>query len=126
MTASSISFPSSRLALLLQILSVLSAYFLCFAVSLNLSSYLPLRIRTTVIDRKSTRLNSSHSQISYAVFCLNKKAQDRVGDEMRQVARHRQHEIAAVGAHGPDIGSERAPARREPLDRGRVGALRAR
>src|SRR2546430_6719379 len=24
-------------------------------------------------DRKSTRLNSSHSQISYAVFCLNKK-----------------------------------------------------
>src|SRR2546430_13447347 len=26
-----------------------------------------------VIDRKSTRLNSSHSQISYAVFCLKKK-----------------------------------------------------
>src|SRR5438270_10580683 len=25
------------------------------------------------IDRKSTRLNSSHSQISYAVFCLKKK-----------------------------------------------------
>src|SRR2546430_10099134 len=25
------------------------------------------------VDRKSTRLNSSHSQISYAVFCLNKK-----------------------------------------------------
>src|SRR2546430_12355811 len=24
-------------------------------------------------DRKSTRLNSSHSQISYAVFCLNKQ-----------------------------------------------------
>src|SRR2546430_12438783 len=30
---------------------------------------------TTVVslDRKSTRLNSSHSQISYAVFCLKKK-----------------------------------------------------
>src|SRR2546430_7694852 len=27
------------------------------------------------IDRKSTRLNSSHSQISYAVFCLKKKKQ---------------------------------------------------
>src|SRR2546430_3236773 len=27
----------------------------------------------TVPDRKSTRLNSSHSQISYAVFCLKKK-----------------------------------------------------
>src|SRR2546430_8135854 len=25
------------------------------------------------VDRKSTRLNSSHSQISYAVFCLEKK-----------------------------------------------------
>src|SRR2546427_6584667 len=29
--------------------------------------------RRTIIDRKSTRLNSSHSQISYAVFCLKKK-----------------------------------------------------
>src|SRR2546430_8917030 len=27
----------------------------------------------TIADRKSTRLNSSHSQISYAVFCLKKK-----------------------------------------------------
>src|SRR2546430_12509984 len=29
-------------------------------------------------DRKSTRLNSSHSQISYAVFCLKKKKTDNV------------------------------------------------
>src|SRR2546430_2971478 len=29
--------------------------------------------RFMTIDRKSTRLNSSHSQISYAVFCLKKK-----------------------------------------------------
>src|SRR2546430_7647504 len=28
-------------------------------------------------DRKSTRLNSSHSQISYAVFCLKKKKEYR-------------------------------------------------
>src|SRR2546430_10663503 len=28
-------------------------------------------------DRKSTRLNSSHSQISYAVFCLKQKADTR-------------------------------------------------
>src|SRR2546430_6046987 len=28
---------------------------------------------TKELDRKSTRLNSSHSQISYAVFCLKKK-----------------------------------------------------
>src|SRR2546430_1734521 len=30
-----------------------------------------------VKDRKSTRLNSSHSQISYAVFCLKKKSDKR-------------------------------------------------
>src|SRR5688572_31525529 len=29
--------------------------------------------RSFNLDRKSTRLNSSHSQISYAVFCLKKK-----------------------------------------------------
>src|SRR2546430_11138913 len=29
-------------------------------------------------DRKSTRLNSSHSQISYAVFCLKKKKKERM------------------------------------------------
>src|SRR5688572_2596327 len=32
-----------------------------------------LKFGGQVIDRKSTRLNSSHSQISYAVFCLKKK-----------------------------------------------------
>src|SRR2546430_6529502 len=30
-------------------------------------------------DRKSTRLNSSHSQISYAVFCLKKKKENNHG-----------------------------------------------
>src|SRR3712207_7267847 len=29
--------------------------------------------RALVLDRKSTRLNSSHANISYAVFCLKKK-----------------------------------------------------
>src|SRR5688572_32674965 len=32
-----------------------------------------LRSAGVMRDRKSTRLNSSHSQISYAVFCLKKK-----------------------------------------------------
>src|SRR2546427_2322305 len=32
-----------------------------------------LRFCDSALDRKSTRLNSSHSQISYAVFCLKKK-----------------------------------------------------
>src|SRR2546427_9521397 len=34
------------------------------------------------IDRKSTRLNSSHSQISYAVFCLKKKKKDYISAEL--------------------------------------------
>src|SRR2546421_3690435 len=33
----------------------------------------PPRRAASVVDRKSTRLNSSHDQISYAVFCLKKK-----------------------------------------------------
>src|SRR5688572_32242375 len=33
----------------------------------------PAAPRRSLRDRKSTRLNSSHSQISYAVFCLKKK-----------------------------------------------------
>src|SRR2546427_2764777 len=40
------------------------------------SSLLPRRVESPSLlrlDRKSTRLNSSHSQISYAVFCLKKK-----------------------------------------------------
>src|SRR2546430_13029110 len=32
-----------------------------------------VEVEVTSLDRKSTRLNSSHSQISYAVFCLKKK-----------------------------------------------------
>src|SRR5438309_8881958 len=33
-------------------------------------------------DRKSTRLNSSHSSISYAVFCLKKKTQNAYGEHV--------------------------------------------
>src|SRR5438874_7286168 len=32
--------------------------------------------RVVVVDRKSTRLNSSHVEISYAVFCLKKKKKE--------------------------------------------------
>src|SRR2546430_3405796 len=41
--------------------------------------------RGELIDRKSTRLNSSHSQISYAVFCLKKKKP--VGPRLRSPLR---------------------------------------
>ena len=36
-----------------------------------------------VLDRKSTRLNSSHANISYAVFCLKRSEERRVGKECR-------------------------------------------
>src|SRR2546428_4862761 len=40
----------------------------------SLSFVLSLRVKRRLrTDRKSTRLNSSHDQISYAVFCLKKK-----------------------------------------------------
>src|SRR2546430_13145055 len=39
----------------------------------NLTAFCALVTFDSRKDRKSTRLNSSHSQISYAVFCLKKK-----------------------------------------------------
>src|SRR2546421_9605612 len=38
----------------------------------------PGRDRDLHLDRKSTRLNSSHDQISYAVFCLKKKKKKKI------------------------------------------------
>src|SRR5215469_18471762 len=35
-------------------------------------------------DRKSTRLNSSHVEISYAVFCLKKKKKKKAGSKMKK------------------------------------------
>src|SRR2546427_5801260 len=37
-------------------------------------------VQRVLSDRKSTRLNSSHSQISYAVFCLKKKKHVNAAD----------------------------------------------
>src|SRR5256885_11749454 len=38
-------------------------------------------------DRKSTRLNSSHLVISYAVFCLKKKNAQRIDPQLARIAR---------------------------------------
>src|SRR2546430_9002530 len=43
-----------------------------FLIAFGLFTRLAAFILSGEIDRKSTRLNSSHSQISYAVFCLEK------------------------------------------------------
>src|SRR2546428_3092790 len=47
-------------------------------------------------DRKSTRLNSSHDQISYAVFCLKKKDGDVALTDIRGRG------VAKGGQHDPD------------------------
>src|SRR5438270_4730936 len=53
-------------------------------------------------DRKSTRLNSSHSQISYAVFCLKKKI-TYASDGIEPV-----HRMPAVELGRPELDVERS------------------
>src|SRR2546427_1821957 len=88
--------------------STLFPYTTLFRSALNGESAVSSRVVTTMVlaaageaellrtkpqamtDRKSTRLNSSHSQISYAVFCLKKKKKKRrvvVRDMMRDNSR---------------------------------------
>src|SRR5438309_5368380 len=53
----------------------------------------------TSIDRKSTRLNSSHSSISYAVFCLKKKTRFALFLGLHE-PRHLLHKLeASVSIH---------------------------
>src|SRR2546430_10265974 len=53
----------------------------------NSTASWPTGISADPRDRKSTRLNSSHSQISYAVFCLKKKMKEYVKSNLH--SRHR-------------------------------------
>src|SRR2546427_6813492 len=48
-----------------------------------------------VRDRKSTRLNSSHSQISYAVFCLKKKKGDANDDRVAHMTEKPEFQISS-------------------------------
>src|SRR3712207_8468036 len=52
---------------------VLVAVALGVGVSVGRAVGISVPVGVTVGDRKSTRLNSSHANISYAVFCLKKK-----------------------------------------------------
>src|SRR2546430_8498113 len=58
-------------------------------------------------DRKSTRLNSSHSQISYAVFCLKKKKQ-RHANALVSLS-HQRHLSDSAFSHRPFRHSHAAP-----------------
>src|SRR3712207_8434003 len=55
--------------------SVSSSYWFLFKTLLQLIAPVLSKEKTAIFwaDRKSTRLNSSHANISYAVFCLKKK-----------------------------------------------------
>src|SRR5258708_25525675 len=52
----------------------------------------PTKLKPETSDRKSTRLNSSHQIISYAVFCLKKK---KISDDVYQVRTHRSEPMCA-------------------------------
>src|SRR5256886_181465 len=57
-------------------------------------------------DRKSTRLNSSHSQISYAVFCLIKQMTRKVSAEVdlvHQQTQNQRYGSSHIGATAKDI-----------------------
>src|SRR3712207_8698730 len=71
------------LLLILGVLGVMSLLLSGFLVVNTIGALLTQQVRQIGImksigartDRKSTRLNSSHANISYAVFCLKKKKQ---------------------------------------------------
>src|SRR2546426_9405659 len=52
-------------------------------VEVEQSSVLDDATRDLALDRKSTRLNSSHLVISYAVFCLKKKKKYKITSRLR-------------------------------------------
>src|SRR5258708_17357776 len=52
------------------------------------------RYSVTLADRKSTRLNSSHQIISYAVFCLKKKKQQSFKTDGNVCTEHSQHFVS--------------------------------
>src|SRR5260221_819108 len=71
--------------------------------------YLPPQVRSPAAqrrDRKSTRLNSSHTVISYAVFCLKKKKKADLPGAAK--------EIAALLEFPPE---QEAPGQRDPPGR---------
>src|SRR5688572_32422699 len=74
-----------------------------------------------VTDRKSTRLNSSHSQISYAVFCLKKKTPNSNpapggGEEVRVRGFRRKTDLLSTTQRPPAVAQhdEAAPADPHP------------
>src|SRR2546421_9028902 len=59
----------------------------------------PLHPHRAEQDRKSTRLNSSHDQISYAVFCLKKKKEQMIPAVWLHTRLHARLEVHSLGRH---------------------------
>src|SRR2546422_4563305 len=80
--------------------------------------------RAPLIDRKSTRLNSSHGYISYAVFCLKKKKDIQEASPRTRPLAHqtllcsdrRRELIQDTEAGRPAAGDEALPPHLEDLD----------
>src|SRR5256884_6244755 len=53
----------------------------------------------TVTDRKSTRLNSSHGYISYAVFCLKKKKKKKHKLKIKKYQTEKKKELTSYNLH---------------------------
>src|SRR5438128_2894220 len=51
----------------------------------------PTKAKRRIADRKSTRLNSSHGSISYAVFCLKKKKKKKTNRYKRRSGTSKHH-----------------------------------
>src|SRR6267378_2055637 len=60
------------------------------------------------LDRKSTRLNSSYVEISYAVFCLKKKIAENMKNRLisktqRRIRAEHEHSMPDRGEHQSDV-----------------------
>src|SRR5688500_17713819 len=78
----------------------------------------PAATRAAILDRKSTRLNSSHLVISYAVFCLKKK-------NIEEAAKARgAHEISSTLPDGYDTDGRRRRGRISAAERQLVAIAR--
>src|SRR5947209_16729759 len=67
-------------------LPILAPYRVAGLLRITWEEQTPPRPLPPRLDRKSTRLNSSHANISYAVFCLKKKNDTQRGDPARDHA----------------------------------------
>src|SRR5262245_62178508 len=74
---------------------------------------------TSFADRKSTRLNSSHLGISYAVFCLKKKTIELRPGQRGPVG------VGRVGRRQKQVGAVRFGQGAQPLDHAGEGELGA-